>query len=76
MKQHSRLSILCPVVLWLAACSAPHEPPPESPPRPKTVFDPLTQQMDRARAVQGTVDQHTADTRKQVEAAEGSDSSP
>ena len=42
-------------------------------PRPaapaKTVFDPLTQQLDRARDVQNTVDQNADATRKAVDVA-------
>jgi hypothetical protein len=45
------------------ACSEP--PPPK-----KTVFDPMTQQLERARAVQNTVDQNTDQTRKAVDAQE------
>ncbi len=63
--------ILLPAVL-AAACSADKAPAPEAAPAPpqKTVFDPLTQQMDRARQVQGTVDAQAQDTRKAIEAAE------
>jgi hypothetical protein len=49
-----------------AACSAP-EPP------KKTVFDPMTQQLDKARAVQGTVDANSAATRKAVDGEERGD---
>ncbi|MBS0400382.1 MAG: hypothetical protein JSR95_17100 [Proteobacteria bacterium] len=61
--------------LLLAACAQEKPPPPPaaSPPAP-TVFDPLTQTMDRARAVQGTVDAQAQATRKAVEEAEGGDS--
>ncbi|MBS0612458.1 MAG: hypothetical protein JSS24_04735 [Proteobacteria bacterium] len=57
----------------LAGC-AQHEPPPPPAPPPQTVFDPLTQTMDRARAVQGTVDAQAQATRQGIEAAEGGDS--
>jgi len=62
-------------VSFLAACAQDKPPPPPaaSPPSP-TVFDPLTQTMDRARAVQGTVDAQAQATRKAVEEAEGGDS--
>src|SRR5216684_3457861 len=40
-------------VLFIVSCASPEPPPPK-----KTVFDPLTQQLDRARDVQKTVDQH------------------
>jgi hypothetical protein len=58
------------VVLFTAACSAPPPPP------AKTVFDPLTQNLDRAREVQKTVDANTDATRKAVQAQESGDSSP
>jgi hypothetical protein len=57
-------------VLFIQACSS--DPPPPA----KTVFDPLTQQVDKARAVQNTVDQSAADTRKAIDAQERGDSSP
>jgi hypothetical protein len=65
------LSIVVTCTVALAACSP--DKAPDAPPAPpqKTVFDPLTQQMDRARQVQGTVDTQTQDTRKAIEAAEG-----
>jgi hypothetical protein len=57
------------------SCSA--GPPPEAPPPPpKTVFDPLTQNLDRARAVQDTVDQNADSTRKAVDKQERGDTSP
>ena len=70
MRVYSLSTILTFAVL-LAACSP--DKAPDAPPAPpqKTVFDPLTQQMDRARQVQGTVDTQTQDTRKAIEAAEG-----
>jgi hypothetical protein len=54
-------------VLFTVACSAP-EPPPK-----KTVFDPLTQQMDKARAVQKTVDEAADRTKKAVDEQERGD---
>jgi hypothetical protein len=51
-------------VLFIAGCSAP-EPPPQ-----KTVFDPLTQQMDKAREVQKTVDEAAEKTKKAVDEQE------
>jgi hypothetical protein len=61
-------------ILFIQACS------PAQPPEPKsqstaTVFDPLTQQMDKARAVQGTVNQQAADTQKSIDAEERGESS-
>jgi hypothetical protein len=52
---------IAPAVLFIAGCSAP-EPPPQ-----KTVFDPLTQQMDKAREVQKTVDEAAEKTKKAVD---------
>jgi hypothetical protein len=54
-------------VLFTAGCSAP-EPPPK-----KTVFDPLTQQMDKAREVQKTVDEGAERTKKAVDEQERGD---
>jgi hypothetical protein len=54
-------------VLFIVGCSAP-EPPPK-----KTVFDPLTQQMDKARAVQKTVDESAERTKKAVDEQERGD---
>jgi hypothetical protein len=47
-----------------------------APPPAKTVFDPLTRQVDRARDVQKTVDQNTDSTRKAVDDQERGDASP
>jgi hypothetical protein len=58
-------------VLFIAACSSPEPPPPPA----KTVFDPLTRQVDRAREVQKTVDENAEETRKQSEQESG-DSRP
>ena len=59
--------------ICLAACSAGKEAEPA--PLEKTVFNPLTQQLDRAEKVQGSLDTHAADTRKQLEAAENGEGS-
>jgi len=48
-------------VLFTTSCSAP-PPPPQ-----KTVFDPLTQSIDKAREVQATVDENAAKTRKAID---------
>ncbi len=50
----------------MGGCSDP--PPPK-----KTVFDPLTQQVDRAREVQKTVDQNADATRSAVDSQERGD---
>jgi hypothetical protein len=61
-------------VLFIQACSSEQPPNPPAPPV-KTVFDPLTQQMDKARAVQSTVDQSAANTQKAIDSQERGDSS-
>ena len=61
--------------ICLAACSAGKDPEPAPAPPQNTVFDPLTQQIDRARKVQGTVDEHAAETRKQIDSAENGEAS-
>ena len=60
------------LALWLGGCSGPTaEPPPPPPPPPaKTVFDPMTQSLERARGVQQTVDQQADATRRDIDAAE------
>jgi hypothetical protein len=40
------------------------------------VFDPLTQQLDKARDVQKTVDQNSDNTRKAVDSQERGDNTP
>src|SRR5258708_35307595 len=49
-------------VLFTTSCSAP-PPPPQ-----KTVFDPLTQPIDKARGGQATRDENAAQTRKEIDA--------
>jgi len=61
-------------VSFIQACS------PGRPPEPKsqsetTVFDPLTQQANKARGVQSTVDQNAANTQRAIDAQERGDSS-
>lgn len=52
-------------VWFMAGCTSADAPPP-----PKTVFDPLTQQMDKAREVQKTVDENAEKTRQAIDAQE------
>ena len=52
-------------VLFVASCSSQEPPPPA-----KTVFDPLTQQIDKARDVQKTVDENAEKTRQAIDAQE------
>jgi len=62
-------------VMSVLGCSS-HQSPDPPPPPPKTVFDPLTQQLDRAKAVQSTVDANTENMRKAVDSQERGDSPP
>jgi hypothetical protein len=52
-------------VLFIASCTSD-----EPPAAPKTVFDPLTQQIDKAREVQKTVDEQAEKTRQAIDAQE------
>lgn len=52
--------------LFIAGCSAPDEPPP----KPKTVFDPMTSQLDHARDVQKTLDESAERNRQAVDKQE------
>jgi hypothetical protein len=58
-------------ILLVMGCSAPEPPPPD-----KTVFDPMTRQMDKARDVQKTVDENAERTRRQIDNQEGGESRP
>jgi hypothetical protein len=57
----------------LAACGS-SEPPPDADSqeseRAPTVFDPLVGTIDRAKGVQGTVDEQAAQQRRRIEEAE------
>ena len=57
-------------VLFIVGCSAPPEPPP---PKTKTVFDPLTSQLDHARDVQKTIDESAKRNREAVDKQERGD---
>jgi hypothetical protein len=59
-------------VSFIAGCSAAEPPPPPA----KTVFDPLTQQLDRARDVQKTVDENAEKTHKTIDTQERGDTPP
>jgi hypothetical protein len=54
--------------MFIASCSASQPPPPA-----KTVFEPLTGQLDRAREVQKTIDENAERTRKALENQERGD---
>jgi hypothetical protein len=52
-------------ILLVASCSSQEPPPPA-----KTVLDPLTQQIDKARDVQKTVDENAEKARQAIDAQE------
>jgi hypothetical protein len=58
------------LVLFIAGCSSPEPPLPK-----KNVFDPLTQQVDKARDVQKTVDEEAEKSRKAIDNQERGESS-
>jgi len=68
------MSTLGLAIMLLHGCSSGQAPQP--PPPSKTVFDPMTQQLDRARDVQKTVDKNADDTRKAVDSQERGDANP
>ena len=65
--------------LFILGCSSQSADPPGvgtpgvAPPPAKTVFDPLTQQVERARAVQKTVDANADSTRQAIDSQERGD---
>lgn len=61
-------------ILFIQACSSSTQPP-DPPPPAKTVFDPLTSTLGRARSVQQTVDQNKERTQRAVDAQERGDPS-
>jgi hypothetical protein len=70
-----KISSVSLAVLSILGCSSGNTPD-RPPPPAKTVFDPLTQQIDRAKDVQKTVDANAEATRKSVDSQEHGDSSP
>ena len=70
-------STLLLTVLFSSGCSSSVQPPdaPAAPPQ-KTVFDPLTRDMQKARGVQQTVDHQADETRRNLDSQERGDSSP
>jgi len=48
--------------MFIVSCSASQPPPPA-----RTVFDPLTRELDKAREVQKTVDENAAKSRQAIE---------
>jgi hypothetical protein len=69
------ISAVSLAVMSILGCSA-HQSPDPPPPPPKTVFDPLTQQLGRAKGVQNTVDANTENMHKAVDSQERGDSPP
>jgi hypothetical protein len=67
-----KLSTAALALLFIQSCSGQQD----SPPPPKTIFDPLTQQLNHARDVQKTIDQSADATRKAVDSQERGDTSP
>ena len=70
-----KLSSLALAVLFIIGCAPKHDPDPPPPPA-KTVFDPLTQNLDKARGVQQAADANADATRKAVDSQERGDSTP
>jgi hypothetical protein len=73
--RYVKYSTMALAVLFTASCSSQQPPPParEPPPPAKTVFDPLKAQVDRAREVQKTVDDHAEKTRQEIDNQERGD---
>jgi hypothetical protein len=67
-----KLSTAALAVLFIQSCSGQQDRPPPT----KTIFDPLTQQLDHARDVQKTVNQSANATRKAVDSQERGDTPP
>jgi hypothetical protein len=70
-----RVSAVSLAVMSILGCSS-HQTPPPPAPAPKTVFDPLTQQLGRAKDVQNTVDANADNLRKAVDSEERGNSPP
>lgn len=70
-----KISTVSLPVLFILGCSPGQSADPPVPPT-KTVFDPLTQQLGRARDVQKAVDANTDNTRKAVDKQERGDDNP
>jgi len=68
-----RVPLLAAVLFLLAACAAEDKPAAQTspPPRQPTVIDPQLQALQRAKAVQDTVDAHKAETDAKLREAEG-----
>lgn len=62
-------------VMFIQGCSPAKSPDTPAAAPAKTVFDPLTQQMEKARGVQQTIDQQAEKTRSDLDAQERGDAS-
>jgi hypothetical protein len=58
-------------VLFISSCASPDPPPPK-----KTVFEPMFQPVERAKAVQDTVNAQADETRKAVDSEERGEKAP
>jgi hypothetical protein len=58
-------------VLFILSCASPDPPPPK-----KTVFEPMLRPVERAKAVQDTVNSQADATRKAVDSQERGDKDP
>jgi hypothetical protein len=67
-----KITTIAMSVLFTVSCSSEDPPPPPK----KTVFDPLTHQLDRARDVQKTIDDSAAKQRAAVDSQERGDNAP
>lgn len=66
-----RIGLVCAALCVLAACGAEQSPPAAEPAEPRpSVSDPMTGTIDRAREVQGIVDDQAAQQRRRLEEAE------
>jgi len=65
---HARQPLVLAVALLCGGCSAAVAPPPEPP--KKTVIDAQLKAIEKAKAVQQTVDQQKIDTDKKIDEAE------
>jgi hypothetical protein len=70
---NTRLWLIGAAACALVGCGSPSPPPPAEAPKPESapsVFDPLVGTIDRAKAVQGTVDEHAGEQRRRIEELE------
>jgi hypothetical protein len=66
-----KFSTVSLVVLFTLGCSPGHPPDKhKSPPPVKSAFDPMTQQLNKAREVQATIDRSADTTRKAIDSQE------